>query len=214
MTVLLDQMLEPRLGYSLRSIPGEYRYVNEAALVERAKARKNSTSKFSLVGKKRDRETGYFYINAWMLADIALQVENECRDKVIAVLFRDCDGTRSSRTGLWASKWKSMENGFGRTGFSKGVPMLPKPKSEAWLLCAAQPSVADCSSLEDIPGNEASPNSAKSQLDGVFGVNKSGDELCAWLEANPVDENRLSSMPSFAAFKGKLEMAIAEVRQQ
>jgi hypothetical protein len=43
----------------------------------------------------------------------------------------------------------------------------------------------------------------------VFGKHKSGDELCGWLEENPVDENKLSSMPSFAAFKEKLEMAIA-----
>lgn len=209
LAVLLDQMLMSRLNYSLRSIPGGYRYVSEGALVERARARKNSSSKFSLVGKKRDRETGYFYINAWMLADIALQVEIECNDKVVAVLFRDCDGTRSSCAGLWASKWESMENGFCRASFSKGVPMLPKPKSEAWLLCAAQPLVQDCSGLEDISGNDASPNSAKSQLDGVFGKHKSGDELCGWLEENPVGENKLSSMPSFAAFKEKLEMAIA-----
>lgn len=214
MTVMIDQMLESRLNYSLKSTLGGYLYISESALAKRRKeARRNNGRKVSLVGKKHSQEMGHFYINAWMLADIAIQVEEERKDKVIAILFRDCDGTRSSRVGLWASKWESMENGFGRVNFSNGVPMLPKPKSEAWLLCAAQSLVQDCSNLEHISGNDASPNSAKTQLDEVFGAHKSGDELCEWLEANPVDENKLSSMLSFAAFKEKLEKAIAEVRE-
>ncbi len=55
---------------------------------------------------------------------------------VIAVLFRDSDGTASSGRGLWEDKRKSIEDGFGEAGFDYGVPMIPKPKSEAWLLCA------------------------------------------------------------------------------
>jgi len=212
MTVLLDQMLESRLDYSLRSISGGYQYVSETALANKRKeVRQNNSRKVSLVGKKRSQETGHFYINAWMLADIAVQVEKEREDKVVAVLFRDCDGTRSSRAGLWSSKWESMNNGFDRASFSRGVSMLSNPKSEAWLLCAAQPLVVDCSCFEWISGNDASPNSAKSQLNGVFGVHKSADELCKWLDENPIDEDRLSSMPSFMAFKESLETAIAAV---
>lgn len=209
MAVLLDQMLESRLTYSFQSIPGGYQYVSEGALVERAQARKMNGSKVSLVGKKRAQETGYFHINAWIFADIAMEVEKENEDKVIAVLFRDCDGTRSSSAGLWAAKWESMVHGFGRAGFSRGVPMLPKPKSEAWLLAAAHPTVTDCSRFEKISGNDASPNSAKSQLDKAFGTHKSREELCEWLKDNPIDEERLASMASFAAFTEKLEAALA-----
>lgn len=211
MTVLLDQMLESRLNYSLRSTPGGYQYVSKGALAERAKARKNNGSSVSLVGKKRKYETGYFYINAWMLAEFTLEAEVEFQDKVVAVLFRDCDGTRSSSHALWAIKWKSMLDGFARAGLSRGVPMLPKPKSEVWLLCAAQPVVNNCAHLEEISGNDASPNSAKSQLDDVFGAHQSGNELCEWLDANHIDEDKLSTMPSFLEFKRRLDEVVADV---
>lgn len=211
MTVLLDQMLEPRLGYSLRSIPGGYQYVGEGGLKQREQDRKNDSRKVSFVGKKRDQETGYFYINAWMLADIALQIETEQEDQVLAVLFRDCDGARSAKAGLWAAKWQSMVNGFGRAEFPRGVPMLPKPKSEAWLLCAAKPLAGSCADLEEISGNDNSPNSAKLRLDVAFGAHKSGAEICAWLDENPIDEERASSMPSFEAFRNKLDRALGEV---
>lgn len=211
MTVLLDQMLESRLGYSLRPIPGGYQYVGEAGLKLRERARKNDSRKVSLVGKKRDQETGYFYINAWMFAEIALEIEEESNNKVIALLFRDCDGTRSSIAGLWEAKWGSMVNGFGRAEFPRGVPMLPKPKSEAWLLCAVKPSVESCADLEEISGNDSSPNSAKLRLDVAFGAHKSGAEICEWLDENPIDEKRASSMPSFRAFTNELDRALSEV---
>lgn len=211
MTVLLDQLLATRLDYSHRSIQGGYQYVGEAGLKIREKLRKNDSRKVSLVGKKRDQETGYFYINAWMLAEIAKDIENERNDKVIAVLFRDCDGTRSSQAELWDAKWNSMVNGFNRAEFSRGVPMLPKPKSEAWLLCAAKPGVQNCSSFEVVSGNDDSPNAAKNQLDQAFGGHKSGKEICEWLDENPIDEERASSMPSFKAFRDKLDVALSEV---
>lgn len=87
MTALLDQMLAPRLGYSPRTTQGGYLFVSEGALVVQERARKNERRKVSLVGKKRAQETGYFYINAWMLADIALEIETERGDKVVAFCF-------------------------------------------------------------------------------------------------------------------------------
>lgn len=212
MTVLLDQMLESRLRYSQRSIPGGYHYVGEAGLKLRELARKNDSRKVSLVGKKRDQETGYFYINAWMLADIALQIESEREDQVLAVLFRDCDGTRSTMSEMWATKWDAMVNGFNRAEFFRGVPMLPKPTSEAWLLCMAQNQpYQNCHKLEDLPGNIESANHPKKKLDAAFGAHKSANELCEWLDGNPIDEARASFMPSFKAFKLELERALSEV---
>ncbi len=212
MTVLLDQMLESRLDYSLCSIPGGYQYVGKAALEEREEARKKEHRSFSFVGKKRAQETGYFYINAWMLADIALQIESEREDQVLAVLFRDCDGTRSTMSGIWETKWDAMVNGFNRAEFSRGVPMLPKPTSEAWLLCAAQNKpYQNCRKLEELPGNVESANHPKKKLDAAFGAHKSANELCEWLDENPIDEARASFMPSFKAFKLELERALSEV---
>jgi hypothetical protein len=206
MTVLLDQMLESRLGYSQRMIPGGYKYVSEAALGKREIERKNNHRKISLVGKKRAQETAYFYINAWMLSDIALQVEKESEDRAIAVLFRDCDGTRSAQSDLWTVKWESMLAGFLRPGFDRGVPMLPKPTSEAWLLCAAQNQpYQNCSNLENLSGNMVSPNHPKKKLDAAFGHRKTAQDLCDWLDQNRMDFDALPAvMPSFKAFRDRL----------
>lgn len=210
MAVLVDQMLQPRLNYSPKTIPGAFQYVSELALKDRRKS--TQSSKVSLVGKKRDQEIGYFYINAWMLGDIALERESTCKDKAIAILFRDCDGTRLTEAGLWAAKWKSMVDGFKRSGFARGVPMLPKPKSEAWLLCAAKKhAYQGCDKLEDLSGNDDSPNSAKNKLDTAFGGHKSTVELCEWLENNPFDVDSASTMPSFKAFQDELGRALNEV---
>lgn len=210
MAVLVDQMLQQLLDYSPRTIPGVFQYVSELALKERRKS--TQSRKVSLVGKKRDQETGYFYINAWMLGDIALEREVTCEDKAIAILFRDCDGTRLTEAGLWAAKWKSMVDGFKRSGFTRGVPMLPKPKSEVWLLCAVK-NHADqgCDQLEDLSGNDDSPNSAKNKLDKAFDGHRSAVELCEWLENTFFDVEKASAMPSFKAFQNELGRALDEI---
>jgi hypothetical protein len=208
MTVLLDQLLEPRLGYSVRSIPNGYHYVSKVHLVEKMSERKNNARSVSLAGKKRGLETGYFYTNAWMLAEIAQALEESRQDKAVAVLFRDCDGTRTTQAGVWQSKWDSMQSGFNRAQFDRGVPMLPNPKSEAWLLCAATPQLSDCARFENVSGNDDSPNSAKAQLDAVLGGHQTGATLCDWLDAHPIDEARAATMLSFKAFQQSLEQAL------
>lgn len=213
MAILIDRILEQRLNYSPKTIPGTYHYLSESVLVEREKARKTeSRSKVGLVGKKRGQETGYFYINAWMFGEIALEKEKSSGDEPIAILFRDCDGTRSTQAGLWDRKWNSMIEGFKRSQFTRGIPMLPKPKSEAWLLCAAKiPSSEGCDKLEDLSGNDDSPNSAKNKLDAAFNGHKSVEEQCEWLENNPFDVDRAFAMPSFKAFRDKLDWVLDEV---
>jgi len=212
MTVLVDQILEQRLLYSPKSIPGCFQYVSEAALKDRELLRKNERKNSSFVGKKRDQETGYFYINAWMLGNIALEMEFSHTDQAIAILFRDCDGTRSTKKGLWEAKWKSMVDGFIRSKFTRGVPMLPKPKSEAWLICAVKNQPYQrCDELENLSGNDDSPNSAKNMLDGIFGEHKSAAELCEWLNDNRFDIDRASDMPSFKKFREELNRALDEV---
>jgi hypothetical protein len=149
-----------------------------------------------------------------VLAEIAQKKEQEHNDVAIAVLFHDSDGTRSSATGIWEAKWQSMINGFQRAGFSRGVPMLPKPKSEAWLICAAknQP-YQHCDKLEEeLSGNDMSLNPAKIQLGKLLGFDRepTAEELCDWLEKNPFDFNACE-MPSFQAFKVELNCVLGEV---
>lgn len=208
MAVLAEQAFERRLGYAPREVPGAIRYVSKQALCARAKARQGN--RISLIGKKSPgREDGYFHVNAWMLGEIAAGLQRDEDRPVVAILFRDCDGTHSTPRTAWSDKHQSMVDGFRRAGCTRGVPMLPKPKSEAWLLCAAQHEPGrSCESLEDLSGNDAAPESAKRRLDAAFGGHLSAAELCDWLDAHPYDTDRAQSMPSFKAFVDAFDAAL------
>lgn len=137
----------------------------------------------------------------------ASELENMLDDEVVAVFFRDADGTASADRGQWAAKFQSMLNGFEEEGFRRGVPMVPKPKSEAWILCALKYRYQNCDSLEERSGNDRSPNSLKDELDAHAGQRLSGVDLVAMVEKREVDINRIA-MPSFAAFRIRLEEVI------
>ena len=213
MAELVDQALCAQLGYSmLRDTPAVVNFVSEAGLSEYERQLKANRRGMVLPGKKGAKETAYFYKNAWALGGFAHELEQASEDKGIAVLFRDCDGTRSTASSLWLEKWNSMQRGFHRSGYPRGVPMLPKPKSEAWLLCAAKKSpYQNCAFLEELSGNDDSPNAAKKKLDAAFGGHRSGAELCDWLEESPFDSAQARSMPSYAAFHDRLLEAITDV---
>ena len=199
MTHLLLMLLEPLLGYSLADFPDSLACISETSLCTQTKttpARLQPTR-----GKKKGAETSYFYGNAMTLGRLANTLAAEEAVPVLAVFFRDTDGTTSSAATLWEDKWRSIHDGFAAAGFAFGVPMLPKPKSEAWLLCVAGANPGgSCESLEQLPGNDASPRSAKSQLDAKLGHHHSAAELCDWLGQQTLDVARLQTLPSFNAF--------------
>ena len=209
MTVLLAQAAEPRLGYDLGIDPDSFSYVNETELSALAKSLPKRL--LPTRGKRHGVETSYFFASAMALGRHANALEAQLKEPVMGVLFRDSDGTRSSPSTLWADKLQSMRDGFLYVGCKAGVPMVPKPKSEAWLFCAAQPGLQNCQPLEAISGNDDSPNSAKAQLDAMFGHHKSGEELCDWLTEQPADLARLRTMPSFSAFMEDLNTALDHV---
>jgi hypothetical protein len=78
----------------------------------------------ALPGRRRAKETAYFYENARALAGIAAELAKERQDEVIAVLFRDADETASAGRGLWGDKCQSILNGFAAEKFESGVPMI------------------------------------------------------------------------------------------
>lgn len=202
-SLIVDSIANICLGYSPKEVhPERYIYYSELNLVERAEMRKRDRKGYSFSGKKRGIETGFFYINAWMLGEIAKELEAEENDTVAAFLFRDSDGTNSSPRDLWSTKTSSIEEGFIRADFHRGVPIVPRPKSESWFLCAAKANpYQHCATLEDLPGNDDSPNSAKRALAAAMGTDATADELVNWLDANGLDHDRLAAqMPSFSAF--------------
>ncbi len=213
MAVLVDQAVSERLHYSVLSdTPDCVFYVDEVQLVHKIAGIRQHRKNLFLSGKKRGQETGYYFNNARAFGLIALELEGEVGDVGPAVFFRDSDGTRSTPSADWSAKWTSIEQGFLRAENPRGVPMLPKPTSEAWLLCAAQAHpYQNCSRFEELPGNEASPNHPKKELKKAFGAYKNAAELCEWLIDKPIDLDRISSMRSFRQFHERLSDVLDQV---
>jgi hypothetical protein len=128
-------------------------------------------------------------------------------------MFRDIDGTGSSPQGLWKMKYDAVRDGFGMAQFApKGVPMLPMPKSEAWLLCAAKDDpYRDCQQLEQLSGNDRAPEPLKDMLSAALDGKNSAQEVREWLFERPYDHESACQMPSFQKFKEDLLVAVRSV---
>ena len=170
--------------------------VAKKTLSEKAK----SNRKMKLPGKKSPKKTAYFYKNAYILGKIALEKHED-----IAILFRDTDGTQSSSLSNWKERAKSIYNGFKDSGFQNGVAMLPKPTSEAWILCCIQ-KYQNCEKLEKLSGNESSSKHPKKVFEQITNYTPTTENLVKIA----CDINQIN-MPSFNAFKASLEEVITRI---
>lgn len=205
MAVWLVRLWESLLNYKLLDTPGAVVYVSERTLAQKGKHAPQRMKRQR--GKKQEAETGLFFSNAQHLGLMAQQLAADCKTPVMAVLFRDADGTRSAPGKIWQTKWKSIVDGFASVAFEFGVPMLPKPKSEAWLLCAGQVGQHSHAHLEDISGNDNAPNSAKYQWDALMGGHQTATDVAEWCVDHPADWQNLLTMPSFKAFYDRFHQA-------
>ncbi len=202
MTKLIDNWIARRIGYSLIE-GGQYAIFPEAQVVEKAKSEIQS---FSRIGKKNGKETRFFRNNARGLAILAREKAQEigAETPLIVVLFRDLDGTVSADRNMWNKKWQSMLDGFIEEGIFTGVPMIPNPKSEVWILCALRNRYQHCRKLEDESGNDNSPNSLKKQLEDHLGEPVTGILLNDKIDNGEIDIDRMTDLDSVRAFKDRL----------
>ena len=207
MSVIVDQIVEGKYGYSF--LEAECMgFVPKRVLAERGKELKPPRKSPRIPGKKKAKETLYFFQNARALADIAKEKQAALKDDVVAVLFRDADGAASDGRGLWENKRHSMIAGFEIEDFPNGVPMIPKPKSEAWLICALKKNpYHGCKKLEERSGNDDSPNPLKRELAQILDGEVSAGTLCEKVRAKEVDIDKID-MPSLKAFRDRLEEVI------
>lgn len=201
MGLIVDVLIEPIWTYS------PYDSCSMHFLSESELARLSDKAKIvSLPGKKKAKGTAYFFKNSYALGNYAKNMETNNDCETMAVLFRDSDGTRSTQKGLWADKVNSMTLGFLAADYARGVPMVPKPKSEAWLLCAVQEHpYQNCTRFESISGNDRSPSNAKKQLEDALAPAER-THLCI---PDMINDGEISpariNMPSFNAFRERLE---------
>ena len=207
MTVVVDHIVERRWNYSMIESLA-FGCVSKSRLVAKASELKQDKRRVSLPGAKRPKETTYFYQNARTLALCAREFAQSRGCEVIAVLFRDSDGTASAGRGLWRDKWNSMMSGFEDEGFNRGVPMIPRPKSEAWLICALKEHPYNgCDALEERSGNDNSPNSLKVELSDLCHGWPGRESMCQMVLERRVDVDQIT-MPSFTAFRLRLEQVL------
>ncbi len=210
MVVVVDQIVERRWAYSLVESLA-FGCVSKSCLVAKAVVLKQDKRRVRLPGARRPKETSDFYQNARSLALCARECEQARGCEVIAVLFRDSDGTASAGRGLWRDKWNSMMAGFEAEEFERGVPMIPKPKSEAWLICALKEHpYAGCEALEERSGNDNSPNSLKAELSNLCEGETDRETLREMVRQRRVDVDRIN-MPSFSAFRERLEQVLQAI---
>ena len=220
MVVWLARLWGALLNYDLLASPESVIYVSEKTLAQEAK--QSAGRMQPLRGKHREAETGLYYSNAKQLGVIAKKWQAMADSPVMAVLFRDADGTRSAPGQLWNTKWDSMMDGFGAAGFAYGVPMVPKPVSEAWLLACTQQGHHSHAALEEISGTEQSEHRAKALLAQAFGGRQSADQLAEWCADHPENWGPLQTIPSFKSFFDRfhevaeliLRPAAAQLNQQ
>jgi len=211
MALIVDALIEPVLGYSLvdaHPSMESVRHVPESELAGHAR----SVKPVVLPGPKQPKGYAGFVKAAQTFGTLARQ-EREARlhQPVVAVLFRDSDGTQRAPRDHWERVVQAMSNGFERTGFADGVPMVPRPKSEAWLLCALKTApYQDCAALEEAPGNDNSPNNLKDRLAAAVGGTPSAEGQADWVRQGKVDPDQID-MPSFAEFKASLKAALRTV---
>lgn len=208
MAIIVDQLVEALQGYEMSHLSTDrVSFVSKAYLV------KNKLSPIrkamSLKGKKKPAETKYYFENARALAAVAKAKSKEVNDNVVAILFRDSDGTASAKRGNWINKRDSMIAGFLAEEFNFGVPMIPKPKSEAWLLCATkEDSYQHCNDLENESGNDNVNNSLKDQLENSLGGNSNTNTINQLLYDSTIDALRID-MTSFNVFKDDLRKVVS-----
>lgn len=208
MSLLIDKLVEFETNYSLLGAQA-IEFISEKSLSELSKGLPRRPMIISM-GKKSEDGTAYFVKNARALARRAKdRAENE-NCPIGAILFRDTDGTRSTETGLYDAKWNSILRGFEWESFKNGVPMIPKPKSEAWLLCGLQSQpYQNCAALEEsLSGNDSNPNSAKRQINELLQNRDQSIADLTQLVADDVISATRIDMPSYNRFRQRLKEVV------
>jgi hypothetical protein len=214
MLYLIDQLIQNNKRFSYSILDAQcYKFVSRSQLSKRA--RKLPTlpldkKSFVIRGKKRILETGEFYSNARALATIALEMKakHEHDDLlIIAVCFQDSDTTEQPK---WQKKWDSIDNGFHAAHFDNGVPMLPKPVSEAWILCAIERKKnpgTNRNKLEKQEHGNRSDHALKYTLEQVIGEHPTRELLNEKIQSGEISVDDIN-LPSFNKFKERLEQVL------
>lgn len=185
----------------------EFRYeiISRTKLAEKNHSMKRFRKFMYMRGQKNPSPNqAEFAICAETLAQLAMEYGEDAG----VVLFRDCDFPASVKDTdhYYKEQVKSIERGFSRAQFKNGVPMVPKTRSECWLLCCYQENpYSDCARFERLSGSDKSPNSAKKKLAEFFGCSES--HIYEYVSGEDVKWDRIDC-PSFLFFKKRFQHVV------
>jgi len=207
MMVLASQIVEGMDGYSPldSACCGLVARTEMNAVIDR---HRHNWKSAKLPGRRRAQDTQYFQRAARALARLAVRWSAENHDDVVAILFRDNDDHQSTPASLWTARKDAVYAGFKEEGFARGVAMIPRPTSEAWLLCALKERPYEqCEALEERSGSPNSKRPLKKELAEILGTEPTRELLCELVTAGKIDSGRIA-MPSFTAFRELIEKAL------
>ncbi|WP_319784404.1 hypothetical protein [Oceanisphaera sp. IT1-181] len=152
--------------------------------------------------------------HAQRAAELAFHAQ--ANEQQLAIYFHDTDGTRSQLRDdqeLQGKLVSAINFGFNVAEFAgKGVAMIPKPTSEAWLICAKKPEpYQHCAALEQtLSGNDrAADRAPKVQLGKLLNNPDFGrDELLQLVDE--IDPTCID-MPSFNQLRTDLCRAVTAI---
>ena len=128
------------------------------------------------------------------------------------IYFHDLDAnTKASVDEIYNDSMNAMNEGFDSVSFPHGVPMIPKTRSESWLLCLLDSDGGvNKRYFEDLPMSDKSPNSGKKVLAAVLDVSE--DESYSRIEEkrDTFDWTGLQA-PSFLVFRDRLKIVSAKL---
>lgn len=206
MTLFIDKLATPLLKYSPRETEGKPGDILEFCSKQKLTGAKKPTI-VKLTGKRYGKGRAYFTANAQVLGALANQRMLHEKCPYIAVLFRDGDGSNSKDE--WQEKWDSIKRGFLLENYTYGVPMVPRPKSEAWLLQAHISNTSSTKTYENRTGNKTSSSNVKEMLETLLKTHPSRQVLVDFIEDGIIDPQIISkACVSFQAFRKALENAL------
>jgi hypothetical protein len=191
MIYLIEQILQ-----NTQNQKAYFGLIAKSQLIQETK--KLKTRKFP--SKKSGKKTAIFYKNAYALGKIAIEKQYD-----IAIFFRDADCTKSGISPDWQERVNSILQGFIDSGFKNGVAMVPKPTSEAWILCCLGRH-PHCKKLENLAGNEVSDEHPKKIIQKKIGEKPTMETLIKIVDEQCEPDKM--DMPIFQNFKINLESVI------
>lgn len=200
----VDKIVFNKYKFSLLETPC-FGFVSKQTLKERFDKRKFSKKfRFPRGDIEHERGTKYFRNNARALAVIAKELAEQKKDDVVAIFFRDSDTPDSNER---KKKKDSILNGFMDEKFTRGVPMMPKPVSEAWLLCAIyrkKNANLDYSYLEDQKYGYRAEHELKYDLEDEIGGVPSRELLTDKIKNGEI-QFALINLNSFVEFQERFK---------